>query len=736
MNSRVLNSIRFENHLQTLRSLGLPIKGFAVFDTAGSCLWSDRKQRVDDQRMLDALQFLQDQADRLETRGRFVFGDLDGVGQVFATHVDDAVDGRLLMFVMIMKAKNRLGDDGINRVELAALAVSANMLSEYQLHRELSTKSRELAYRSEELETAFRSDQATREPLYGFESLRQIVRDTTRFLGVGLAALLLPSKDLEIYDLDDELSIAGAPNLLARLKSAALDRVRELDDVVLANSLHDRIRLGLNADAHCRLMILPVRLSNGEIAGGLILANNEDRGAFGAADSRQGEVMARKIAKNLEANFDGLTGLENSHSFAWAVGQSLMQACSRGLKHAILHVDIDRTGIVNEVSGREAGDALIRLVAGILADSVRAHDSVARIGGDEFGILLETCALESAATLAEKIGRRVESTNFDWKGTMHPLSVCIGVAPITANSESVSSILDAVSVARDVAREQGRNRVQVYEQEDIDLLRRRGEFHWVGEVRAALSADRFELHAQPIMPVAGHAPMPFFEVLVRMRTDQSGLVAPVRFMPAAEEYQLMPEIDRWVLGKVVDRLLAISEQCDKPPLRLSVNLSAQSISDEPFRVYAREQLQRLGPLAEFLCFELSESAVVANTDDALEFMQMARGFGCSFALDDFGRGLSSFGCLQRIAVDYLKIDGSFVVHADADGASAAMVKAINQAGQALGVQTIAEFAENEAVVGRLSEIGVDFAQGYHFGRPRRLAEVVESLTPPRFAVNG
>jgi len=738
MGLHALKMIRYENHLQTLRSLGLPIKGFAVFDATGSCLWSDRDDPGAEPGMLEALHLLDQRETLSDEAARFVSGDLPEGGQVFAAYVDDARDGRLLVFVMITRPEKRLNEDGINRVELAALAVSANILSEFQLTRELETRSDALAERHDALDRAFRSDQPSHNTLYGFEALRQVIRDTTEFLGAGLAALLLPSKDLEVYDLDDQLSVADAPRLLTALRDRWMDDLRGHETPIVVNNVRDRVRHGLKPGLPCKLMIFPVPARSGDAAALLVVANNEEMGDFAADELNQGEAMARKVSKVLQLNFDPLTGLENSHSFEWSVGQALMQACSRGQKHAILHVGIDRTAVVNEISGPEAGDAMIRVVAGILADSLRAHDSIARIAGDHFGILLESCSIESAAMLAEKISRRVSTTNFEWAGTMHPLSVCIGIAPITAHSESVTAILNAVSVACDAAREAGRGRVQIYEQADIDLLRRRGEFQWVGRVQSALSEDRFELHAQAITHVATEqgGALPHFEVLVRMRDDKGELVAPASFMPAAEHYLLMPDVDRWVVGKVIDRLLATSEQCGRPPMRLSVNISGQSLSDEPFRTFVGAQLQRLGGLAEYLGFEISEAAAVTSMDDALEFIDAVKDFGCKISLDDVGNGTGSFACLQRLGVDYLKIDGAHVCCADTDRVAASVVAAINQVGHALGMKTIAESVENDAIAREMTKIGTDFAQGYHFARPRPLTDLLQELTRARVAVNG
>jgi EAL domain-containing protein (putative c-di-GMP-specific phosphodiesterase class I) len=291
-------------------------------------------------------------------------------------------------------------------------------------------------------------------------------------------------------------------------------------------------------------------------------------------------------------------------------------------------------------------------------------------------------------------------------------------------------------VACAAAKEKGRNRIQVYEHNNVDLLRRRGEFRWVSRIQSALHDGRFVLHAQRIQPLRADPGPPHYEVLVRMLDEHGEPVPPGSFMPAAEHYHLMPAIDRWVVQRVIADLSAAAKRPGGAPLQLSVNLSGQSLSDDQVRARTCELLQGLGPLARNLCFEITESAVIANMDQALEFIAALKAVGCRCSLDDFGSGLSSFAYLQRFDVDFLKIDGSFVRRLGEDRVAEAMVSAINQVGQVMGLSTVAEFVENGVIHQRLRALGVDYGQGYHYHRPEPLRHVLRGLTLSPRAVHG
>ncbi|MDJ0739690.1 MAG: EAL domain-containing protein [Gammaproteobacteria bacterium] len=735
MKARVLRLIAHENHFQTLCSLGLPVEGYAIVDEHGQIVWTDDEAPAHGERLLQARDVV---GSKIPENGSYqfaaaLFGDQ---GQVFSMHMADETDGYIAQMVLLIGPTIELQGKGLDRVHLAMMAAATTLQQEFVLNKELEVMATELGERYEELNLVFQSDLSGQRLAYGFESLRRLVKDTTAYLNVGLAALLLPTKSFEVYDLDDQISVPDAPRLLDQMRGEFFELMRDTGEPFVINNVRDLGRTRIDADLSSKVMSVPIQFGPDDVQGMLVAANAPDRPDFENSDRNLLDVMANKVVKVLQANFDMMTGLENARSFEWAVGQSLGRSHSRGLKHALLHVDIDRTNVVNDISGRDAGDAVIRRVAEILGNAVRAQDTVARLGSDEFGVLLETCSLDAAARLATKICRRVESENFNWKGTIHPLSVCIGVAPVTAASESVAAVLSAAEVARQAAQERGRNRVQVYELNDADLLRRRGEFRWVGRIQAALREDRFTLFAQPIVPVFTGRGVPHYEVLLRMRGEKGELITPNRFIPAAEHYHLMAEIDRWVVRAAVDALLSLSNDRQPLPEIYSVNLSGQSLADESVLDTVHHELERLGPLVENLVFEITESAVIANMDEALAFIAFAKGYGVKFALDDFGSGLSSFAYLKRFDVDYLKIDGSFVRQVHEDPVSEAMVAAINRVGQVMGLATIAEFVENDAIVRKLKQIGVNYAQGYHFGKPLPLAEVIRAAHPPSDAASG
>ncbi len=505
---------------------------------------------------------------------------------------------------------------------------------------------------------------------------------------------------------------------------------------MVINSPQDVIQNQLTSSLPCKLLLSPVEGGNGDVIGMLAIINSNRRRDFSNSDRNLLGVMSKKVTKIVQANYDSLTGLENTHSFESSVAELLAKSRSRGVKHAILNVDIDRIGVINDICGREAGDAAIRLVAESIVKTVRTEDTVARLSGDEFGVLLENCPLETAERLAGRISQEIALLDFTWEESTHEVSVCIGVAPITVQSESAAVILSSVEVARNAAKERGKNRIQVYEQDDTDLQRRRDEMQWVGRIQSALRESRFLLYGQLIQGLDVQNGEQHYEVLLRMLDDQGKLIPPMEFLPAAERYHLMVSIDRWVVQQAIDQMLSMAGDVQTFPCNLSINLSGQSMSDEAFADFVCEQLKRLGSYAGLICFEVTESAAIANLDDAKRFMAKIKSQGCKFSLDDFGTGLSSFAYLRNLNVDYLKIDGSFVRKIDVDPVSEIMVSAINQVGHAMGLLTIAEYVENETIKQKLCDIGVNFGQGYALEKPKPLQACLENLMLKKQVANG
>jgi diguanylate cyclase (GGDEF)-like protein/PAS domain S-box-containing protein len=431
-----------------------------------------------------------------------------------------------------------------------------------------------------------------------------------------------------------------------------------------------------------------------------------------------------------QASHDSLTGLVNRRELENRLARVLETARSDGSHHALCYLDLDQFKVINDTCGHVAGDELLRQLSEVLRSKVRRRDTLARLGGDEFGVLMEHCVLRQAQRVANTLRKCVEDFRFSWENKTFSVGVSIGLVPVTTDSVSVAGALSAADTACYVAKDQGRNRVHVYHPEDLELARRHGEMQWVARINQALEEDRFCLSVQPIRALSDIDPEPgsstpgsgsheYYELLLRMRDTSGRMVPPGAFLPAAERYSLSVRLDRWVVEKFFSWLDEHPEQLDRLSM-CSINLSGHSIADEEFLQFVISRLDGSNVPAEKLCFEITETAAITNLVSATRFITALKGWGCCFALDDFGSGLSSFAYLKQLDVDYLKIDGVFVKDMVTDPINLAMVKSINDIGQVMGKRTIAEFVENDDILEKLREVGVDYAQGYRIGRPTPL----------------
>ncbi|MGA7802162.1 MAG: EAL domain-containing protein [Gammaproteobacteria bacterium] len=436
---------------------------------------------------------------------------------------------------------------------------------------------------------------------------------------------------------------------------------------------------------------------------------------------------ARRLARQLsyQATHDALTGLHNRREFEHRMQLALHSAREEQCEHAVCYLDLDQFKIVNDTCGHVAGDEMLRQLAGMLQAQVRESDVLARLGGDEFGVLLHYCDLGQARRVAENLRTTVRDFRFVSGDHGFEIGVSIGLVAVSAESHSLAEVMSAADVACYAAKDGGRNRVHVYEPDDGELKRRQGEMRWVSRLQKGLEQNRFCLHFQPIVPLDPSVGAGHYEVLLRMRDEQGLEVPPMAFIPAAERYNLMPSIDRWVVRTVLE---TASAQGALPSGSLcAMNLSGQSLCDDQFLDFVIEQLERTGFPPEQACFEITETAAIANLHWASRFITTLKGMGCRFALDDFGSGLSSFGYLKNLPVDFLKIDGSFVRDMGDDPIDLAMVEAINRIGHVMGIRTIAEFVENERTMETLRDIGVDYAQGYWIARPAPFSELMAAF---------
>ncbi|MDH5436606.1 MAG: EAL domain-containing protein, partial [Gammaproteobacteria bacterium] len=436
--------------------------------------------------------------------------------------------------------------------------------------------------------------------------------------------------------------------------------------------------------------------------------------------------VTRKMAKQLsyQASHDSLTGLYNRHEFESRLLEAMRISNSDGTQHALCYMDLDQFKVVNDSCGHIAGDQLLRQVSEVLTKHMRETDILARLGGDEFGVLLNNCSLKSARIIAEKLKDALSGYRFLWDDNIYEIGISIGVVALSPDKTggTISDVLTAADIACYAAKDAGRNRIHIFEPGDEELEKRHGEMRWVSRIHKALDENRFVLYYQDIVPNDPDENMIHREYLIRLFDEEGNIVPPMSFIPAAERYNLMTNIDKWVVQQGLTQFKRhmnadINYVC-------SINISGQSLTQNDFLHYIIDVLDKTEVDASRVCFEITETAAIANMAHASKFINTLKGMGCKFALDDFGSGLSSFAYLKNLNVDYLKIDGCFVKNMLEDDIDYAMVKSITEIGHVMKIKTIAEFVETEAIMNELKKIGVDYGQGFGLCKPTPLSNLL------------
>ena len=422
-----------------------------------------------------------------------------------------------------------------------------------------------------------------------------------------------------------------------------------------------------------------------------------------------------------QASHDALTGLINRREFEQRLERTLLSALQQDREHALCYMDLDQFKVINDTCGHAAGDELLRQLALLLKGNLRERDTLARLGGDEFALLLENCSIQDALEVADTFRSEVQRFRFKWGDRVFAVGMSVGMVAINRDSGNAASLLSAADAACYVAKDRGRNQIHVYESRDIDLARHRGEMQWVTRIQRALEDNRLRLSWQEIRRTDGRTePSRHVELLLRMVDEDGSEILPMAFIPAAERYSIMPSLDSWVIEETLrlcQRYLASERQ---QHCLFAVNLSGASLKDPAFRRMLLACLQDNPALGPHLCFEITETAAIGNLAVVNEFIDAMRAFGCRFALDDFGSGLSSFTYLKNLKVDYLKIDGAFVRDIATNAIDRSMVEAIHRIGHQMGLQTVAEYVESDKTLALLRQIGVDYVQGNAIHSPEPL----------------
>ena len=501
--------------------------------------------------------------------------------------------------------------------------------------------------------------------------------------------------------------------------------VDEMDRRLLSDPVRQALTTGAPVNLSRRALLLSrangsersIELSASPIRGG------DSKEVSGAVVLLHDVTELRGLARQMsyQATHDALTGLVNRREFERRLEEATESGQRGEGQHVLCYLDLDRFKVVNDTSGHLAGDSMLREVAKLLRDAVRDSDTVGRLGGDEFGMLLIGCPLEKARQIADDVCRAVGDYRFVWKDKIFNIGVSVGLVEISRESGTIEELLAAADSACYVAKKQGSGRVAVYSARDEALARHTGEIQWLQRLQSALKENRFQLYHQPIVPAYGEdGGGPAMEVFVRLQDEGGHEVPPAEFLRAAERYRLMGLVDRWV---VQTTLAALGRGALPIPANrgVAINISGQTLGDLQFLEFVVECLDSTGVTPSQVCFEITESAVVANLDHARRFVGVLHGMGCQFALDDFGSGVGSFSNLKNLPMDYLKIDGSFMRNLARDTVNQAMVTAMIKLARTLNFKVIAEQVEDADALEAARRMGVDYVQGYAVGRPQPLA---------------
>jgi diguanylate cyclase (GGDEF)-like protein/PAS domain S-box-containing protein len=521
----------------------------------------------------------------------------------------------------------------------------------------------------------------------------------------------------------EQLTGSQANTAMGKPLEEVVSLVEENERRLLAEPVHQALTSGTAVNLSRRALLLP-SASGGERSIELTASpiRNADREVIGAVVMLHDVTELRGLARQMsyQATHDALTGLVNRREFERRLQEGIDSGHRGDGQHVLCYLDLDRFKIVNDTSGHVAGDSMLREVAKLLRDAVRDSDTVGRLGGDEFGLLLVGCPLDKARQIADDLTRAVGDYRFVWKDKIFNIGVSVGLVEISRESGTLEELLAAADTACYVAKKQGSGRVAVYSARDEALARHTGEIQWLQRLQSALKDNRFHLYHQVIVAAHDEDTGPAMEVLVRMEDENGNELAPAEFMRAAERYRLMGLVDRWVVQTTLAALGrgAIAVQTNRS---VAINISGQTLGDVQFLEFVVECFDSTGALPSQVCFEITENAVIANLDHARRFVGVLHGMGCQFALDDFGSGVGSFSNLKNLPLDYLKIDGSFMRNLGRDTVNQAMVTAMIKLARTLNFKVIAEQVEDSAAVDAARRMGVDYLQGYAIGRPQPLS---------------
>lgn len=583
----------------------------------------------------------------------------------------------------------------------------------------------------QELKLVYQVDEKIHGTSRSHASLAQLIGNSGRFLGIAYSVLLMPSKRIRISATHSSWKNVNRKvldkylieTLFPKLEGQRSPVIFEIPPVRGSDNI---------ADQGYQVLVCPLVDRMGNVEGILAQLGRVNRDAFRASHLRFMSHIVRKVEYVIEQSFDSMTGLMNRSGFEAQLSESMKALSTDSDAHQVIYLDLDNLQLVNDTFGHEAGDEVITRFSQIIEEHLPRNAVATRLTGDDFAILLTHSSVEEALDLTSLIRDDSDKLRYLQGDKSLQVTVSIGIAAFDSRMTNELDVLTTARIACDAAKDHGRDRVEVYDQGDQSIARRFDDMHLVAEIQKMLDADGFELMAQPIVALKKRLKSERYEILLRMKDSQGNKISSDSFFSAAERYQMMPAIDRWVVSQTLERISRHARFLKESGTVFAINLSGQSLGDNEIQRFIEGEIDSSGVPATSICFEVTESAAVSNRTKAQAFIDELRKRGCRFSLDDFGAGLSSFAYLKNFKVDTLKIDGSFIRDITENRISESMVAAITQVAKVMELETVAEYVESKETKALVAKLGVDYAQGHAVGLPVPLEEVLARFdTSPR-----
>jgi diguanylate cyclase (GGDEF)-like protein len=710
----------FEPYVQLVRSLLPRATSVSLFDAAGGMRWTSETTTGPDFYNLveNALE-----AGGASPQGPGLLRMLDGNLPVYLCWVRDDTEQLIGIVAVVCRSSGDPESEsrGFSFVHSLLRPVLECLRRDLLSRAAIDHLNRTVTSRDRDLEMLLADGAADRPAGDGADELKGILQQAIEHVGCSTVALIVPDKSIALLRSNSQRP--ADTQLVARAHKQLLSMAQARREPVIINKLAPNSTMGI---LPYKILSCALRSGAGKTIGVLALFREDLGHPFGDREARLTEILARKAVALIESSHDALSGLYTRPAFEQRVRAVVGDA--KGSKHwTALYIDADQLHVINDSFGMHVGDSVLGQLGELIRRRLPPGAFASRISGDRFAVLLPT-QLDDAAKFSESLREGVEQLGTTHGESRLHVSISVGVASLDTAAGELMHSLAAAETACKAAKDRGRNRVEVYKANDVSLVRRFADINIAGQLRAAIDAGRLQLYSQLIVPFAcAENPRTHFELLLRMLDEDGRTIGPDRFLSAANRYQMMPEIDRWVINQAIELLKPQAELLAGHTVSFAINFSGQSLNDEGFVDFLLERVRSSGIDPAVFCFELTETATIANIARAESLMHSLRDLGCGVALDDFGTGLSSLAYLRQLPVTMLKIDGSFVRDILKDPRAESMVRAIAQLARSMSLTTVAEYVETEEIRTRVATLGVDYGQGFAIGRPAPLIELLSEL---------